>query len=76
MRRWLREARRARGLRQKEMAWRCGCSVSHYCNMEAGRRQKRLRLETAEKIVPIIPAAGTLCFVLAVAGKKREKDTV
>lgn len=50
MRRWLREARRARGLRQKEMAWRCGCSVSHYCNMEAGRRQKRLRLETAEKI--------------------------
>ena len=50
MRRWLREARRARGLRQKEMAWRCGCSVSHYCNLEAGRRQKRLRLETAEKI--------------------------
>ena len=50
MRRWLREARRARGLRQKEMAWRCECSVSHYCNLEAGRRQKRLRLETAEKI--------------------------
>ena len=41
-----------------------------------GQLIERLGLETAEKIVPIIPAAGTLCFVLAVAGKKREKDTV
>lgn len=41
-----------------------------------GQLIERLGLETAEKIVPIIPAAGIACFVLAVAGKKREKDTV
>ena len=47
MREWLREARKARGFTQKEMADMLDVSVSYYCMVETGQRQSRLDIPLA-----------------------------
>nr|DAW98844.1 MAG TPA: Helix-turn-helix XRE-family like protein [Caudoviricetes sp.] len=62
MRKWLKELREKKNLKQSEVAKLLGVAPSYYCMIENGERQSKMKIDTAQKLAKVFDVP--LVFIL------------